>query len=764
MKEHEESPNQQHHLRVVLKPFSIQRFSSAGKKTKKKKNNNENKGKFLAENWFDLLFPKPSQVHHVEVSIEMGEIISDDDEQQNVLQVFQDFWHQCSAGLPQCTSVKVTFWSLRIEKFHWTTTMDALETLSPRLQKLTVGFQRSMNLESPAMGILCDSNKALDIDHLWRVLKSLTCLASFGLEFASMPCVPFSLPDVCEILASSTYCGQLKEFRCQCTGFSYAYPGEDSYSRHLPGNSDVFLDNLSHSSSITTWTFEHMDFSVRDENEERHRALHFQKVLEGMAGRNSPLSMIRWVDCQVAPAIGLTVGRFLPTRDLNNHRPTFSLQRLDIVCGPTTMPGTSLGVGARAILNGLRRNDTLQYLDLSMSNIDQGSWRELSEALTENKTLLHLELRGNSVSDVESWEQLGQALSRNSTLRHLGLAETNLNDRGFELLGNGLQTNIGLEYLDLSELTASNREIELFIRKVLQDHPRLREIHLVRHDNILHPADLKLLRSFFHKVANDCFGSDLTPDTTDREKLLNEYLTGDRKDKKVANSIISLNNRLARLGEGFMERITEIDFDPEALYQHCQALNNKTGRVGPTMIQTMHDALKERNTTLRTIVWNGRIDPVTEFFLRLNKMGRKRWTGTESTFYEWVDALVAQQDPSYRFYVLRARPELAISLAQRMASMESEGQGDAGRLLDTDDDQDEFETLLKKPSSDLKIIKHLDALATKPVQTKDERTKESWCKIVCVSLLNWFGRCCRGVDHRDSASVGGEELSVRKQV
>lgn len=104
--------------------------------------------------------------------------------------------------------------------------------------------------------------------------------------------------------------------------------------------------------------------------------------------------------------------------------------------------------GARAVAKLLSRS-SLQELDMCDNHIRDHGAKAIAHALSNNSTLLSLNLRLNRVRD-EGGQALGEALLRNCTLRHLHLGGNEVGRRTAAALSEALRQNNVLRSINLS--------------------------------------------------------------------------------------------------------------------------------------------------------------------------------------------------------------------------------------------------------------------------------------------------------------------------
>ena len=129
------------------------------------------------------------------------------------------------------------------------------------------------------------------------------------------------------------------------------------------------------------------------------------------------------------------------------------LNRLMAACNVTVLGlgHCELGEGgARAMLEFLRRNTTLENLDISSNNLGCDGAQALAEALRRNTTLTSLCLGGNDLG-YDGAQASAETLRLNTTLRYLGLWENGLGEDAARELAESLRLNTTLCEIDLGE-------------------------------------------------------------------------------------------------------------------------------------------------------------------------------------------------------------------------------------------------------------------------------------------------------------------------
>jgi arsenate reductase-like glutaredoxin family protein len=130
--------------------------------------------------------------------------------------------------------------------------------------------------------------------------------------------------------------------------------------------------------------------------------------------------------------------------------------------------------GATALSTMLAVNTTLTRLHLQSANtygtagIEDGGVEALSEALKKNTTLEELDLSNVRIS-TQAATALSAMLAVNTTLTRLHLQSANIDDTGMEILASGLEKNKGLKYIDLTGNRLTSQGAEALGRILLKN-------------------------------------------------------------------------------------------------------------------------------------------------------------------------------------------------------------------------------------------------------------------------------------------------------
>ena len=115
--------------------------------------------------------------------------------------------------------------------------------------------------------------------------------------------------------------------------------------------------------------------------------------------------------------------------------------------------------GASIIAAALRKNTTLEALNLSNNHVFDVGVRSLSEAVASNNSSLQLlDLSSNDITDL-GVRHLAEILKTNQTLIYLRLSSNKISDQGIQLLANVLaRQNNSLQefYIDTNKLISDS--------------------------------------------------------------------------------------------------------------------------------------------------------------------------------------------------------------------------------------------------------------------------------------------------------------------
>lgn len=102
-----------------------------------------------------------------------------------------------------------------------------------------------------------------------------------------------------------------------------------------------------------------------------------------------------------------------------------------------------------ALASALKQNQ-IQFLDVSDSQVDAQIVKLISTAIQSNSALLSLSINDNLIHS-EGAKSISETLKTNKTLKILNLSSNDIGDAGIEFLAESLQSNTSLKSLDVSQ-------------------------------------------------------------------------------------------------------------------------------------------------------------------------------------------------------------------------------------------------------------------------------------------------------------------------
>jgi Ran GTPase-activating protein (RanGAP) involved in mRNA processing and transport len=134
--------------------------------------------------------------------------------------------------------------------------------------------------------------------------------------------------------------------------------------------------------------------------------------------------------------------------------------------------------GINDIFQGLKSNNTLQSLDLSLNNLEHEHFVLLSVYLKENTSLTKLDISNNNMED-DSFETLSQGLAQNKTLRNLLLNQNHIGDESFSLFVESvLLVNNSIKELSLAFNNISVESVQLLAKYLQSNQIKLTKLDL----------------------------------------------------------------------------------------------------------------------------------------------------------------------------------------------------------------------------------------------------------------------------------------------
>ena len=134
--------------------------------------------------------------------------------------------------------------------------------------------------------------------------------------------------------------------------------------------------------------------------------------------------------------------------------------------------------GARCIFKGLQNNTTLLNLSLqgSITATDPDTARSLIKILQVNKSLTHLDLSYNRFQN-QTILCIFQGLKHNTTLLHLYLRNTGITDNDAKYIGQALKSNCSLQTLDIMQNSSLGDKGNCYILVSLLFNTTLKDLH-----------------------------------------------------------------------------------------------------------------------------------------------------------------------------------------------------------------------------------------------------------------------------------------------
>ena len=137
---------------------------------------------------------------------------------------------------------------------------------------------------------------------------------------------------------------------------------------------------------------------------------------------------------------------------------------------------------AQCLTKILQVNKSLTHLDLSFNNLSDSGGLCIFEGLQHNTTLTSINLRNNDITatNPDTAESLTKMLQVNKSLVHLDLSSNELSDAGGLCIFEGLQHNTTLTSINLKKtsITATNPDTAMSLTKMLQVNNSLTYLNL----------------------------------------------------------------------------------------------------------------------------------------------------------------------------------------------------------------------------------------------------------------------------------------------
>jgi hypothetical protein len=293
--------------------------------------------------------------------------------------------------------------------------------------------------------------------------------------------------------------------------------------------------------------------------------------------------------------------------------------------------------GAPGIMNVMsmtRLVPTLRKIDLGFCNLNSEALYILATRLVGNNTVQQLVLSGNAIDD-NSAIRLGTLLRGNEVLKTLEVERCNLSSAGFTSIVAGLASNVALDkFVALENPRLDRSALETYL-ELVRANKGPTEVHL-------------------RTTTDDIFG-DLTADfafALQRNTKLRHF----NFDNVSLAGFRSILNGLPDM------KLRELDM-------YCRDLmDDDRFKLASEDMARLLQSVKE-NTSICSL-WNGdypidastgEVDPLLEYYLKLNRAGRYVLNESETCMPPslWANHLSrSSDDPDVLFYFLRMKPTL----------------------------------------------------------------------------------------------------------
>lgn len=134
------------------------------------------------------------------------------------------------------------------------------------------------------------------------------------------------------------------------------------------------------------------------------------------------------------------------------------------------------------IANALKKNTTVESVDLSLNRLTVEEVKAIAEALKVNNTLKDLNLKNNNIG-AEGAQAIAEALKENTTLEDLNLGRNNIDLKGVQAIAEALKENAALRKLNLKDNPLWRFGCVQALAEALRVNNTLRKLNL-REDNI----------------------------------------------------------------------------------------------------------------------------------------------------------------------------------------------------------------------------------------------------------------------------------------
>ena len=203
--------------------------------------------------------------------------------------------------------------------------------------------------------------------------------------------------------------------------------------------------------------------------------------------------------------------------------------------------------GLVLLANSLKHNNSLEILELSqIGNLGKEGGQHLSLFLTDNKSLLKLDISNNNLSYIGA-KFLAKGLSVNSSLVQINISNNNLDEAGCIFISEALETNNSLTTLNLKDNHVQSTG-SIYLAAMLEQYNHIQYLNLT--GNQINDTGIEALASVMHNLkALNLSNNQIT--TNDAGFLAETLKSG------VALKILILNNNCLQVA-GALEIISAL--------------------------------------------------------------------------------------------------------------------------------------------------------------------------------------------------------------
>jgi Ran GTPase-activating protein (RanGAP) involved in mRNA processing and transport len=151
----------------------------------------------------------------------------------------------------------------------------------------------------------------------------------------------------------------------------------------------------------------------------------------------------------------------------------------------------------KTLVQSLKTNKTLKFLDLRDNSIDSIKATALAEIFVENKSLKKINLAYNIIDDI-GVKALSQTLKLNETLNRIYLNYNSIGNDGAKALAEMLEKNASIKEIDLTHNNISDIGAK-YLADAIENNSSIRTLNLMNYAELINPEILMKITEYLNR-------------------------------------------------------------------------------------------------------------------------------------------------------------------------------------------------------------------------------------------------------------------------